>query len=394
MKDAVIVALGRSAIGKAPKGMFRLSRPEDIGAQVLSGVLQRAPGIDPDEIDDVIVGCAFPEAEQGMNLAKIVVSKAIPGHNIPGQTVNRFCSSGLQTIATAANAIMAGQAEIMVAGGVELMSTIPLGGNMSYPNPDLIHTQPNSYTAMGITAENVAEEYGVTREDQDAFAVRSHQRAAAAQAAGKFASEIIPVSAVTTYLDQQGKTRMSSRIVDQDEGIRPQTTMETLAKLRTVFKAGGTVTAGNASQTSDGASFAILMSAEKAAALSLKPLARFVSFAVAGVAPQLMGTGPIAAIPKALKIAGLKIDDIDLFELNEAFASQALACVRTLGIPEEKVNVNRGAIAMGHPLGCTGSLLTTKLVNEMSRRPDSRYGVVSMCIGGGMGAAGVFEICR
>lgn len=308
MKEAVIVALGRSAIGKAPKGMFRFSRPEDIGAQVLAGVLQRAPGIDPDEIDDVIVGCAFPEAEQGTNLAKIVTSKAIPGHFIPGQTVNRFCSSGLQTIATAANAIMAGQAQIMIAGGVELMSTIPMGGNMSYPNPDLIHTQPNSYTAMGITAENVADEYGISREDQDAFSMRSHQRAAAARAAGKFAGEIIPVEAVITYVDDEGKTHMSTRIVDQDEGIRPQTTMEGLAKLRTVFRVGGTVTAGNSSQTSDGAAFVVLMSAEKAAELSLKPLARFVSFAVAGVAPQLMGTGPIAAIPKALKIAGLTLD--------------------------------------------------------------------------------------
>lgn len=394
MKDAVIVALGRSAIGKAPKGMFRLSRPEDVGAQVLKGVLQRVPDINPQEIDDVIAGCAFPEAEQGMNMAKIIVSKAIPGFDIPGQTVNRFCSSGLQTIATAANAIMAGQAEIMVAGGVELMSTIPMGGNMSYPNPDLLHSTPNSYTAMGITAENVAEKYHVTREDQDAFAVRSHRRAAAAQAAGKFISEIIPVSAVTTYLDGEGKTRMGSRIVDKDEGIRPQTDMDGLKKLQTVFKSGGTVTAGNASQTSDGASFVILMSAEKAAALSLKPLARFVSFAVAGVPAELMGVGPIAAIPKALKIAGLTLDDIDLFELNEAFAAQAIACVRTLGIPEDKVNVNGGAIAMGHPLGCTGSFLTTKLVNEMSRRPESRYGIVSMCIGGGMGAAGIFEICR
>ncbi len=391
MKDAVIVALGRSAIGKAPKGMFRLSRPEDVGAQVLSGVLKQVPQLDSKDIDDVLVGCAFPEAEQGMNLAKIVISKAIPGVDIPGQTVNRFCSSGLQAIATAANAIMAGQAEVMIAGGIELMSTIPMGGNIVCPNPDLIQSQPDSYTAMGVTAENVAEKYGVTRQMQDEFAMESHRRAAAARAEGKFAQEIIPVEAVTTYVDETGHTRMGTRTVTEDEGIRPQTTMESLAKLRTVFKVGGSVTPGNSSQTSDGAAFVILMSAEKAAELGVKPLARFVSFAVAGVPSELMGTGPIAAIPKALKIAGLSKDDIDLIELNEAFASQALASINTLGLDKEKVNVNGGAIAMGHPLGCTGSLLTVKLVRELQRR-GGRYGMVSMCIGGGMGAAGVFEL--
>ena len=391
MKDAVIVALGRSAIGKAPKGVFRLSRPEDIGAQVLSGVLKQVPQLDARHIDDVIVGCAFPEAEQGMNLAKIVISKAIPGVDIPGQTVNRFCSSGLQTIATAANAIMAGQAEVIIAGGIELMSTIPMGGNIVAPNPDLIQSQPDAYTAMGITAENVAEQYGVTRRMQDEFSMESHRRANAARTEGKFAQEIIPVEAVTTYVDETGHTRMGLRTVAEDEGIRPQTTMESLGKLHTVFKLGGTVTPGNSSQTSDGAAFVILMSGEKAAAeLGVRPIAKFISFAVAGVPSELMGIGPIAAIPKALKIAGLRQEDMDIIELNEAFAAQSLACINTLGLDQKKVNVNGGAIAMGHPLGCTGSLLTVKVIRELQRR-DGRYGMVSMCIGGGMGAAGVFE---
>ena len=390
MKDAVIVALGRSAIGKAPKGVFRLSRPEDIGAQVLSGVLKQVPQLDARHIDDVIVGCAFPEAEQGMNLAKIVISKAIPGVDIPGQTVNRFCSSGLQTIATAANAIMAGQAEVIIAGGIELMSTIPMGGNIVAPNPDLIQSQPDAYTAMGITAENVAEQYGVTRRMQDEFSMESHRRANAARTEGKFAQEIIPVEAVTTYVDETGHTRMGLRTVAEDEGIRPQTTMESLGKLHTVFKLGGTVTPGNSSQTSDGAAFVILMSGEKAAELGVRPIAKFISFAVAGVPSELMGIGPIAAIPKALKIAGLRQEDMDIIELNEAFAAQSLACINTLGLDQKKVNVNGGAIAMGHPLGCTGSLLTVKVIRELQRR-DGRYGMVSMCIGGGIGAAGVFE---
>ena len=390
MKDAVIVALGRSAIGKAPKGVFRLSRPEDIGAQVLSGVLKQVPQLDARHIDDVIVGCAFPEAEQGMNLAKIVISKAIPGVDIPGQTVNRFCSSGLQTIATAANAIMAGQAEVIIAGGIELMSTIPMGGNIVAPNPDLIQSQPDAYTAMGITAANVAEQYGVTRRMQDEFSMESHRRANAARTEGKFAQEIIPVEAVTTYVDETGHTRMGLRTVAEDEGIRPQTTMESLGKLHTVFKLGGTVTPGNSSQTSDGAAFVILMSGEKAAELGVRPIAKFISFAVAGVPSELMGIGPIAAIPKALKIAGLRQEDMDIIELNEAFAAQSLACINTLGLDQKKVNVNGGAIAMGHPLGCTGSLLTVKVIRELQRR-DGRYGMVSMCIGGGMGAAGVFE---
>ena len=310
--------------------------------------------------------------------------------DIPGQTVNRFCSSGLQTIATAANAIMAGQAEVIIAGGIELMSTIPMGGNIVAPNPDLIQSQPDAYTAMGITAENVAEQYGVTRRMQDEFSMESHRRANAARTEGKFAQEIIPVEAVTTYVNETGHTRMGLRTVAEDEGIRPQTTMESLGKLHTVFKLGGTVTPGNSSQTSDGAAFVILMSGEKAAELGVRPIAKFISFAVAGVPSELMGIGPIAAIPKALKIAGLRQEDMDIIELNEAFAAQSLACINTLGLDQKKVNVNGGAIAMGHPLGCTGSLLTVKVIRELQRR-DGRYGMVSMCIGGGMGAAGVFE---
>ena len=286
---------------------------------------------------------------------------------------------------------MAGQAQVMVAGGVELMSTIPMGGNMSYPDPTLLETVADSYTSMGITAENVAQEYGVTRQMQDEFALESHRRAARAQAEGKFAQEIVPVEAVTTYVDEGGFTRMGKRLVDRDEGIRPQTTMESLGKLKTVFKLGGTVTPGNASQTSDGAAFVVLMSAEKAAELGLKPMARFVSFAVAAVPARIMGIGPIKAIPKAMELAGLTLDDMDLIELNEAFASQAIACIDTLGLDREKVNVNGGAIALGHPLGCTGSFLTVKLLKELERR-GGRWGLVSMCIGGGMGAAGVFEM--
>ena len=391
MKDAVIVALGRSAIGKAPKGVFRLSRPEDIGAQVLSGVLKQVPQLDARHIDDVIVGCAFPEAEQGMNLAKIVISKAIPGVDIPGQTVNRFCSSGLQTIATAANAIMAGQAEVIIAGGIELMSTIPMGGNIVAPNPDLIQSQPDAYTAMGITAENVAEQYGVTRRMQDEFSMESHRRANAARTEGKFAQEIIPVEAVTTYVDETGHTRMGLRTVAEDEGIRPQTTMESLGKLHTVFKLGGTVTPGNSSQTSDGAAFVILMSGEKAAELGVRPIAKFISFAVAGVPSELMGIGPIAAIPKALKIAGLRQEDMDIIELNEAFAAQSLACINTLGLDQKKVNVNGGAIAMGHPLGATGARILTSLVHGM-KRTHTKYGIATLCMGGGQGGATLLEL--
>ena len=382
MKDAVIVALGRSAIGKAPKGVFRLSRPEDIGAQVLSGVLKQVPQLDARHIDDVIVGCAFPEAEQGMNLAKIVISKAIPGVDIPGQTVNRFCSSGLQTIATAANAIKAGDMDIIVAGGCEQMT------GMNMVNPDieidekLMEENPDAYIIMGETAELVAEKYNISREDMEEMAVRSHKLAAQAQAAGKFDEEIIPVT--TTF---QGK----EITVTKDEGIRPGTSMENLATLKPCFRENGRVTAATSSQMTDGTGFVVMMARETAEKLGYTPIARFVSFAVGGVPANVMGIGPIVAVPKALKKANLTLDDISVVELNEAFASQALACIKTLEIPMEKVNPNGGAMALGHPLGATGAFLTCKVLSELKRR-NEKYGMVTMCIGGGMGAAGIFEM--
>lgn len=382
MKEAVIVAFGRSAIGKAPKGKLSHTRPEDVAAQVVSGVLKKVPQLNPEEIEDFILGCAIPEAEQGLNMARIVGLRAGLPDCVPGQTVNRFCSSGLQTVALAANSIMAGQAEVVLAGGVEFMSTVPMGGNVIAPNPYLMENRPEAYMAMGLTAEKVAEKYNVTRLMQDEFAVESHKKAAKAQSEGKFNSEIIPVECI----DSNNKTF----IFDKDEGIRPSASIESLAKLPTVFKKGGSVTPGNSSQMSDGAAAVLLMSREKAEALGIKPLAIFKSFAVTGVDPEVMGIGPIKAIPKALKIAGLEIGDIDQFELNEAFASQAIACINELDIDPKKVNPNGGAIALGHPLGCTGSLLISKLIPEMERRNEI-YGVVSMCIGGGMGAAAIFE---
>ncbi len=390
MRDVVLVAFGRSAIGKAPYGTLKFTRPEDVAAQVLKGVLAKVPQVDSKDIEDLIVGCAFPEAEQGFNLAKIIAFRAGLPNSVSGQTINRFCSSGLQSIATAANAIKAGQADVIMTGGVEFMSTIPMGGNKITPNPDLMENYPNSYLAMGLTAERVAERYGVTREMQDAFAVESHKKAAHAVTAGKFDGEIIPVDAVKYSEGGVSQTIKFSR----DEGFRADVTVEGMAKLKPVFKKNGSVTAGNASQMSDGAAFVLLMSADKAKELGVRPLAKFLSFAVAGVDPEVMGIGPVAAIPKALKLAGLlSINEIGLFELNEAFASQAIACIKELGIDAELVNINGGAIALGHPLGCTGSFLTTKLIPEMALR-NAKYGVVSMCIGGGMGAAGVFELLR
>lgn len=394
MREAVIVAYGRSAVGRAPKGKLKHTRPEDVAAQVIKGVLGKVPTLDPALIEDVVFGCAFPEAEQGMNTAKVIATRAELPENVPAQTVNRFCSSGLQTIAIAANSIMAGQADVVLAGGVEFMSTVPMGGNIIAPNPYLMENAPAIYMSMGLTAENVADKYGVTREMQDAFAEESHRRAAAAQQEGKFDEEIIPVDAVRPVLDVNGQAiGQESFVFFKDEGVRAGTTAQGLSKLKTVFKNGGSVTAGNASQMSDGAAAVVVMSREKAEELGIKPLAVFKSFASAGVPAELMGIGPIAAIPKALDIAGLKKDDIDLIELNEAFASQSIACINELGLDTEKVNVNGGAIALGHPLGCTGSFLTCKLLSEMKRR-DSQYGMVSMCIGGGMGAAAVFELCK
>lgn len=390
MRDTVIIAYGRSAVGKAPKGVLKNTRPDEFATQVIRGVLAKVPQLDPALIDDVILGCAFPEAEQGLNVARTISLRAGIPESVPGQTVNRFCSSGLQTIAAAANAIMADQADIILAGGLESMSMVPMGGNLLSPNPYFMDNNPAPHAAMGITAENVAVRYGITREEQDEFSYRSHIKAAAAQREGKFDEQIIPVDAVKVIKDENG--RMVAKTVPflKDEGVRPNITMEALAKLPTVFKKNGTVTPGNASQMSDGAAMVIVMSGDKAKKLGLIPIARFVSFASAGVDPALMGIGPIAAIPKALALAGLRREDIDLIELNEAFASQSIACIRELGLNEEIVNVNGGAIALGHPLGCTGAFLTAKLLAEMGLR-KSRYGLVSMCIGGGMGAAAVFE---
>jgi len=389
MKEAVIVSGARTAVGKAPKGTLRDTRPDEMGAVAVKAALERAKGLPPEEVEDVIIGCAMPEAEQGLNVARVISLRAGLPYTVPAQTVNRFCSSGLQTIALAAERIMAGFATCIIAGGTETMSLVPMTGNKFAPNPWMAEHYPGVYLGMGLTAENVARQYQISREDQDAFSYRSHLRAIAAIDSGKFKAEIVPLE-VQFVVAENGTVRRQTVIFDTDEGPRRDTTLDKLAALKPVFHATGTVTAGNSSQTSDGAAAVVLMERKRAEALGLKPLARFVSFAVAGVPPEIMGIGPIAAVPKALKLAGLKLDDIDLIELNEAFASQALAVIRELGMDEEKVNVNGGAIALGHPLGATGAKLTVQLLHEMKRR-RSRYGMVTMCIGGGMGAAGIFE---
>ena len=388
MQNAVIVAAVRTAVGRAPRGSLRTMRPDDMAATVIKMVIARA-GIDASEIEDVNMGCAFPEAEQGMNVARIAALRAGLPETVCGQTTNRFCSSGLQTIASASQQIMAGMGESIIAGGVESMSMVPMVGNKFVANPALAEEYPGVYIGMGMTAENVARQYEVSREEQDAFALRSHQRAAAAQAKGKFVDEIVPLS-VTLKTGSGSTVQESSFTFDQDEGIRRDTSADALAKLKPVFHTRGTVTAGNSSQTSDGAAALLIMSEEKAKALGLTPLARFVSFAVGGVRPEVMGIGPIAAVPKALKLAGMTLSDIDLVELNEAFAAQALAVIRELGLDEAQVNVNGGAIALGHPLGCTGAKLTVQMLHEL-RRQDKQWGLVTMCIGGGMGAAGIIE---
>jgi acetyl-CoA acyltransferase len=389
MRNAVIVSAVRTAVGKAPKGTLRTTRPDEMAAAVIGAVVERA-GVDKNEIEDVILGCAFPEAEQGMNVARIASLRAGLPVTAAGQTVNRFCSSGLQTIATAAQQIMAGMGDVIIAGGVESMSMVPMVGNKFVPNPYLASEYPGVYLGMGLTAENVARQYEIGREEQDAFALRSHQRAAAAQDAGKFDAEIVPLDVHIKY-GEGSEVKELRTTFTRDEGVRRDTSMEALAKLKPVFAVNGTVTAGNSSQTSDGAAAVLLMSEEKAKALGLKPLARFVSFAVGGVPPEVMGIGPVAAVPKALKYAGLELKDIDLIELNEAFAAQALAVIRELGMDEEKVNVNGGAIALGHPLGCTGAKLTVQIIHEL-RRQGKEFGLVTMCIGGGMGAAGVIQM--
>ncbi len=390
MKEAVIVAMGRSAIGKAGKGSLRQTRPDDYGTAVLEGVLKRAGQLDPALIEDLIIGCATPEAEQGMNMARIIALRAGLPTSVSGMTVNRFCSSGLQTIAIAAQSIQTGMNEVLVAGGVESMSRLPMGGYNISPNPYLAENYPESYMSMGHTAEEVARRFEISRAEQDEFALRSHQRAAAAIESGKFKEEIIPFEVTLSDTDESGKPRAQKMVFDTDEGVRKDTSLEALAKLKPAFSVTGTVTAGNSSQTSDGAAALIMMSADRAAKEGLKPLGVFRSFAVAGVDPDIMGVGPVAAVPKALEKAGLTVDDMDLIELNEAFASQSLYVIRELGMNPEKVNVSGGAIALGHPLGCTGSRQTVTLLHELARR-NGRYGLVTMCIGGGMGAAGVFE---
>ncbi len=392
MKEAVIVAAVRTPVGKAPSGMLRETRPDEMAAAVIAELTKRVPGMKPDEIEDVIIGCAFPEAEQGLNMGRAAALRAGLPYTVPGQTVNRFCSSGLQTIAVAAERIMSGFADVIIAGGAESMSMVPMSGNTFAPDPYLAEHYPAVYTSMGVTAENVARKYRVGREEQDAFALQSHVKAALAIREGRFKDEIVPLTLKKKEFRPEGKPHVMTGgvVFDTDEGVRLDTTAEALAKLKPVFHAKGTVTAGNSSQTSDGAAAAVVMSKEKARQLGLKPLGAFRAFAVAGVPPELMGVGPMEAIPKALRLAGLTLDQIDLIELNEAFAAQALAVINELALPPERVNVNGGAIALGHPLGCTGAKLTATLLHEMQRR-KARYGMVTMCIGGGMGAAGIFE---
>lgn len=394
MQEAYIVAYGRSATAKAKQGALFHERPDDVAAKVLQGVLKRIDGkFNKNMIEDVIVGTAFPEGLQGQNIARTIALRTGLSDTVPGQTVNRYCSSGLQTIAIAANQIMAGQGDILVAGGVELMSAVPMGGNEPTNNPTLQYDDIGASYPMGLTAENIASQFDVSREDQDAYAVRSHQRAYDAQRDGRFKDEIIPIQVNSVEYTNAGP-KVHTNIFDQDEFIRPDTTMEALAKLRTVFKADGTVTAGTSAPLSDGAGFVVLMSGDKVKELGVTPIARFVGYKAVGVDPKIMGIGPAYAIPEVLSLSNLSVEDIDLIELNEAFASQTIASIKEVGLDISRTNVNGGAIALGHPLGATGAMLTARLLNEMGRRPDSRYGMVTMCIGVGMGAAAIFEYVR
>lgn len=391
MREAVIVTAVRTPVGKAKKGSLVQTRADDLGRIVLEAAIERTPGLAKGDVEDIIIGCAMPEGEQGLNFARIMSLYAGFPNTVPALTINRFCSSGLQAIAFAAERIMLGHADVVIAGGVESMSHVPMTGFKVSPNPRIVEEMPEVYIGMGHTAENVASRFGVSREDQDRFALRSHEKAARAIAEGKFADEIVPVKGAWRGLDERGRPFAKPFEFAADEGVRADTTLEALAKLKPSFKAGGTVTAGNSSQMSDGAAAAVVMSRERAEELGLRPLATFRSFALAGVEPEIMGVGPVKAIPKALRMAGIGMDDVKLFEINEAFASQCVQVIRELGIDEEKVNVNGGAIALGHPLGCTGAKLSATLIHELRRRGGG-YGVVSMCIGGGMGAAGVFEV--
>ncbi len=390
MKEAVVVSAVRTAVGKAPKGTLRFTRPDDLGAIAVKEAVARVPQLDPREIEDVIIGCAMPEAEQGQNVARLISLRAGLPIEAAAMTVNRYCASGLQTIALAAERIRGGGGDVVVAGGTESMSYLPMGGNKLTINPWLMDNHPEAYMSMGLTAERVAKHYGITREECDQFALKSHEKALAAIAAGRFADEIVPVPVTSTSTDANGATHNQETLFQVDEGPRADTSLAALGKLRAVFHAKGVVTAGNSSQTSDGAAAAVVMSDTRAREIGASPMLRFVAFAYAGCLPEEMGIGPIYAIPKALKLAGLTLEEIDLIELNEAFATQSLAIIKTLGIDPERVNVNGGAIALGHPLGCTGAKVTATLAREMKRR-NSKYGMVTMCVGGGQGAAGIFE---
>jgi acetyl-CoA acyltransferase len=404
MREAVIASAVRTAVGKAFKGTLRATRPDDLAAVAISRAVADVPGLDAKEIEDVILGCAMPEAEQGMNVARVASLRAGLPVEASAMTINRFCSSGLQAIALAAERIRAGSAEVIVAGGTESMSLVPMGGNKISPNPWLMDNYPDSYLGMGLTAENLSRKYGITREQADLFSYQSHQKALAAIEAGKFKSEIVPVQVTFTEMvngsnglgaggsggSNGSKPKVTKAVFDTDEGPRADTSLEALGKLKPAFHAHGMVTAGNSSQMSDGAAAAVVMSDERARALGAKPLGRFVSFATAGCPPEEMGVGPVFAIPKALKLAGLKLEDIEVIELNEAFAAQALTVIKLAGLDPARVNVNGGAVALGHPLGCTGAKLTATILRELARR-NARYGLVTMCVGGGMGAAGIVE---
>ena len=389
-KEVVVVAAARTPTGKANKGSLRFTHPDTLGGEVIKDLLKRAPSVQPEDVDDVIMGCAFPEASQGLNIARQCALLGGLPPSVPAATVNRFCSSGLQTIAQASERILAGGADIIIAGGVESMSKVPMGGYVVEPNPNLVDNYPEIYINMGLTAENVADKYDISREDQDAFAYRSHMKAIDAWDEGRFEDQITPIKVKEKKVTAGGEVEESEFLFEQDEGPRRDTSKEVLAKLSPVFKQGGSVTAGNSSQMNDAAAGVMVMSRTKAEELGLEPIARYIGYSVAGVPPEIMGIGPVEAIPKVLKRTGISLDDIDVIELNEAFAAQSLAVIRELGLDEEIVNVNGGAIAMGHPLGCTGAKLTTQILYEMKNR-GHRYGMVTMCVGGGMGAAGIFE---
>nr|WP_294894339.1 acetyl-CoA C-acyltransferase [uncultured Pedobacter sp.] len=389
--EAYIIAGYRTAVGKAPRGVFRFTRADDLAAEVIRELVASVPNLDKTQIDDVIVGNATPEAEQGLNIGRVISLMALDTDKVPGVTINRYCASGLETIATAVAKIKAGMADCIVAGGVEVMSGMPFGGWKVVPNPEVAMKNPDWYWGMGLTAEAVAKEYNVSREDQDEFSLKSHQKAIEAIKNGHLKDGLLPITVKENYLDANMKKKTREYVVDTDEGPRADTSLSALAKLKPVFAAGGSVTAGNSSQTSDGAAFVLVVSEKMLKQLNVEPIARLISYSVAGVPPRIMGIGPIEAIPRALKQADMKLEQIDLIELNEAFASQSLAVIRTLGLNQEKVNVNGGAIALGHPLGCTGAKLSVQIFNELKRR-NQKYGMVTMCVGSGQGAAGIFEM--